>query len=364
MPPCGRCGHDNASHLRYCFSCGRRLADVGARLPSAFSPTVATARATTPARGDATPAAAGAVLPRALDSLRYVYVVAARRLNGGDRQRQIGEDRARARQALDEATVDLGERTLAALDGAGPPELAETMEAIRRERTEQATLAADHAAAERVDAGEEAQRAREREAAAAEQAACEQRLGLIDQRLAALEAERRQIDVSGTRDPDPATDAERGARSAALDRDGRTLLEQAAALRAAAMAARSRSDRAATADREARAGATSRSTARAQERLAAAQRLRALTATLGTRTAATSVTVKDRDGRPLSGLAAQRAGVDRLQQILARHDQQLARLAATPTHTDRRKLATGIALLAAILFLVYTLGASLRALFR
>ncbi len=374
MRACGRCGHDNADHLPYCCSCGRRIEKAAGVLPlgprqetslststaigagtvagtasAGFAATVALSKV----RGENAPLTgkpkdSGAFL-QAFDALRYVFVYVRGRIDAEDRRRAHVDERDGAKRLLDAALIELGRIVLHARPET--PELAKTIDAVAGSEARRQAAIADLAAAEKFQAADDLRLGAEQASAETEWKSCDSKAGEIDDRLRQFDDERRALDAELLRlreDPQE-TDADRHdnarrstltAKRTRLDDDYGTLRERAAALRASTIAARAKLDQSIATRRQATAAIAASLLAHVRDRTEAEKQLRDLTLEIGR--AATELRV------PVPAALPSYARVDRLQETIAESDRQLAGVERTIGRYNIRKLAAGLGLLTAI----------------
>src|SRR5450432_1993822 len=217
MRACRHCTHQNADHLAYCSSCGKRLAGA-TLLPelgssrgqmAALSPTAALSRTmlATPGAGFTGPRTV-AMTPGALgrtngvastsrlgwagDSIGYIYVFMRGKVAAGRRRKRLGEERDGADTLLAGAIRDLGLTVLR--EGVQHTDLTGLLEAIGRAEARREGAIADLAASEhqkgveesRLAEGETALEREWKSADAASREADEILRGATDEHAAAL----------------------------------------------------------------------------------------------------------------------------------------------------------------------------------
>ena len=373
MRACGRCGHDNADHLRFCCGCGRRLAgppDLLARVPgpgnfgpgdaptptvgsspAGFADTLALAPLNQPrdspgSAATAEPPASVAALGWA--ALRYVFAYVRGRIAAEARKRNLVAKRNGAQQLLEGALFTLGQILVA--EEVRAPEVASLIERVAKERARRDAADADLAADEQLQLSNDLRLGIHQSNAENDWAACETRAVEIDRLLRQIEDERRRVvdDIHRlgaiSRASDTATkNREPGAldqKRTLLDEQYASLRERAAALRAMTIARRATFDQATAARRQAAAAVTASLAAHARERTEADQQLRLLTIQTGRAAMQAHL--------PLPALQASYAELTRLEATIADREQQIASVQSLLARTDLRKLAIGAGLMVAI----------------
>jgi hypothetical protein len=395
MRACGRCGHDNADHLTYCFSCGRRLGGrsptfppdaaniplggptatlaVGApvadgRTPlTAFAATVALSnvRGRRAAAPGTPPPSRGAIL-RAFDALRYVFTYVRGRIDAEERRRDLVDERDGAKRLVEGALAELGQTVLGEAAKTSPPtpELAAALDAVARAESRRRAAVGDIAVAEKFLSSEDLRLASEQASAESEWKACDTGAQGIDKMLHQVDEERRALDAetsrlreaSGGRSDALDRRPERAAldeKRARLDDQYGSLRERAAALRASTIAARAKLDHAIAARRQAAAAMAASLVGHTRERADAERQVRELTIQVGRLACGLRL--------PDPALLPGYARVDRLEETIVDRDRQIVAVERTMGHYDARRLATGLGVLTAILGV---LGVSLWAVFR
>ena len=398
MRACGRCGHSNADHLSFCFSCGRRLenvrwgspegagadsasaADVGGpsnaagmtgsmidgeqvtvtvtdAAPSAYALTmlVHNRRQRAPEGGSGAHGGGAARIGlsthrHAWEALRYVFVYLRGRLDAEARRRQLIAQRDDAHRMLESAVLGLGE--VIAAEGDTPPEFAELVQTIGVARDRRDTAIRELGITEKLQVSDDLRLGIEQSRAETEWRACDTRAAELDRLLRALEQERREVDEQLRAMNAASSVAESGAegshtRRAALhaeaalvDERHSALRERAAALRASGIAARAKFDRATSARRQAALDLTARMSAHTRDRLEAEASIHELTLQIGREAA------RLRLDRP--SLSPGYAHLARLEAMIEERDGQLVGLKDAAGGYDARKLAIGIGVLASV----------------
>jgi hypothetical protein len=402
MRECRHCTHQNADHLAYCSTCGKRLAGASL-LPSlgstgrgqmaALSPTAAMSRTmlATPGNGltgpntvAMTPGALGRVnggkgLPAgstsrlvwAGQSIGYIYVFMRGKMAAGERRRRLGEERDGATTLLAGAIRDLGTTVLR--EGVQHPDLTGLLEAIGRADARREGAIADLAASEHQKTVEESRLAEGETALESEWKSADGASREADERLRAATGEhatalgrlRRVRDEHARleREAEAAESAPGGEtriahlkhESEGLEAEGRALEEQtarldkqltdlrerSAALRGAAGAARSTLDEAIAWRRQSAAAMAASVAGHVRERATAAREGADLTEQLG-RAAL--------QARPaVSSLLSVFQRIERLQETIVDRNRELAALERAAAHYDQPKLFTGVGLVTFLL---------------
>ncbi len=395
MPACGRCGHDNADHLRFCCSCGRRLRgsdgpispsggqqtrapeSLRDRSPIAgiqgistgFAPTIVLSGAT-PGSLDGEPTVGGrgsgsrfpvSLIATAWDALRYVFVYIRGRVDAEGRKRDWIQEREGAHRLVEGVLFGLGQSVIA--EGLTDPQVAHLIQAVGKALARRDVASADLAAAEKLRVSDDLRLGIEESNAQHDWRACDAGAAELDILLRKIEDERHDVDaeIHRLRPPTQAPndlgrdfgrDLDRETleqKRALLEQQYASMRERAAALRATTIAARAKLDQTIAARRQAAAAMTAGLTAHAGDRGAADQQIRQLTGQIGRAAAQARL--------PLTGLLPGYAHVARLDAIIAERDRLIAGAQGTLSRADRRKLALGTGIL---LIVLATIGIGLR----
>ena len=373
MRTCGRCGHDNAGHLAYCSSCGRRLLGSGGVPPHAPGPVStndAVGAGSSPARESAptafaatiaisNPSGASAktrgsgthpgVLSTGVDAVRYVFSYVRGRMDAEDRKRKLVDEREGAARLLEGALIELGHLVLT--EGPGTPELAGLTEAVVQARERREAAITDLAAAEKFRTSEDVRLGLLEAAAETECNACETGAARVDDLLHQLDDQRREVDagLGRLRSDNAATNldllnedsAALIARHAHLDEEVGALRERGAALRASTIAARAKLDQAIATRRQTAASVVASIAAHARDHAEAEKQIRDTTTQIG------QTTFRRRPALP--PFLPAYARIDRLEEAIADRDRQTAGVERIIGHYDLPKLAAGLGLLTGIL---------------
>jgi hypothetical protein len=392
MRACRRCSYDNADHLVYCFSCGRRIdprppaVPPTGVLPTALPTTPSPARkavlesglasepvpdgfATTMAQSKARDHTTGSqraivrpnILVRGLDCLRYVFTYVRGRIDAEDQRRALIEELDGARRLSQGAYFELGQIVLE--QAATARELAGPIEAAKLAEVRRTTAIADLAAAEKFQASDDLRLGMEQASAENELQACERGAAELDKTLRQIEGELRENDAAlgrGNNDPSRTSTDRNDTDPAALRLKRADLEEQygsqrerAAALRASTIAARAKMDQTIVARRQAATAMAASIVGHARARSDAEASIRELVMEIGR--VATEIRF------PLPALSPGYARASRLEQTIADRERQIAGIGRMVNEYNPSKLAAGLGLLSAILCV---LGASLWALLR
>ncbi len=396
MRECRHCTHQNADHLAYCSTCGKRLAGASL-LPSlgstgrgqmaALSPTAAMSRTmlATPGHGltgpntvAMTPGALGRANANGLpngstsrlvwagQSIGYIYVFMRGKIAAGERRRRLGEERDGATTLLAGAIRDLGMTVLR--EGVQHPDLTGLLEAIGRAEARREGAIADLAASEHQKTVEESRLAERetgleaewksadgtsREAdehlreATAESAAALSRLRRVRDERARLErdaaaaentpgGEARIVHLKHESEGLLAEARALEEQTSRLDVQLADLRDRSAALRATAGAARSQLDEAIASRRQSAAAMAASVAGHVRDRATAEREGADLTEQLG-RAAL--------QARPaVSSLLSVFQRIERLQETIVDRNRELAALERAAAHYDQPKLFTGVGL--------------------
>jgi hypothetical protein len=394
MRACAHCGHDNADHLSYCASCGRRLSSAepadgpgptrsasaggepGAETPrfdvAAFAATVAVPRAeraygdtsrdanavsaSTSASTSASAAPKTGALGRGLDAIRYVFRHVGGRLAAEGRKRALVEERAGARRLIEGALLELGKVVLG--DPTQAPELGALTEAAADARARGGAATADLASAEQFRASEDLRLDQQQATAESELGARETSAARLDDSLRQLDGQRREVEaglegLSGDARPDTSPDdraridAERAAlhaRRSHLVDEIAIFRERGAALRASTMAARAKLEQAIVARRQADAAVAAAIGGRARDRADAESRLREVTLEIGRAAYQRRVAAPE--------LLSRYPRINRLEETIADRTAAIASIDRLFDITDVRKLVAGLSLLTVVVGVV------------
>ncbi|MEP6655224.1 MAG: hypothetical protein ABJA82_17805, partial [Myxococcales bacterium] len=411
----GRCGHHNADHLKYCFSCGRQLAvatapdDRSATAPdprddagqqqgdpsapggpgrgqdardggdwpsadrtgeTALARTVAVKRrvraGASPDRlAGGEPTLSGRLdLPRrAWESVRYVFTYARGRLDAETRKRQLMSERDGAQRLAESVLFGLGQ--IIVTEGETPTELADLKEHIARARLRREAAISDAIAAESLQASQDLRLGLEQSRAETECKACEHGALELDRSLRNLEDQRREIDnelqhgsaANTQRDSIGGTGDATGATDrASVLGEQRTLIDE----RYQSLRERAAALRASTV-----AARSKFEHATASRRQAALEMAACLSAHARDRAEAEQTTreltvelgrTAHRMGLPRPSLVPGYAQVARLEKTIEERDHQLTSVQRAAGSYDRRKLALGLTVVATTLGLLATLA--------